>query len=106
MCKLGTGISKIISCYKGLQVKPKFENVEGAFRVTLPNIHAQEIVIENEKYLPIRQLFENRKKITRSDVEEILEIRTTHAINMLKEMLEQGLITKVGGGRQTRYVIK
>lgn len=102
----GTGISKIISCYKGLQVKPKFENVEDAFRVTLPNIHAQEIVIENEKYLPIRQLFENRKEITRSDVEEILEIRTTHAINMLKEMLEQGLITKVGGGRQTRYVIK
>ena len=33
----GTGISKIISCYKGLSVQPKFENVEGAFRVILPN---------------------------------------------------------------------
>jgi ATP-dependent DNA helicase RecG len=26
----GTGISKIISCYKGLPVQPKFENVEDA----------------------------------------------------------------------------
>lgn len=102
----GTGISKIISCYKGLKVQPKFENVEGAFRVTLPNIHTQEISIENEKYLPILQLFENQKEITRSDVEDILGIGTTHAINILKEMLEQELITKVGGGRQTRYVIK
>ena len=101
----GTGISKIMSCYKGVQVQPKFENVEGAFRVTLPNIHAQAINVENEKYLPILQLFENRKEITRSDVEEILGIGTTHAINMLKEMLEQDLITKIGGGRQTRYVI-
>lgn len=102
----GTGMSKIMSCYKGLQVQPKFENVEGAFRVTLPNIHAQDTTIENEKYLPVLQLFENQKEITRSDIEEILGIGTTHAINILKEMLEQGLITKVGGGRQTRYVMK
>jgi ATP-dependent DNA helicase RecG len=27
----GTGISKIISSYKGLSVQPKFENVEGTF---------------------------------------------------------------------------
>lgn len=102
----GTGISKIMSCYKGLQVQPKFENVEGAFRVTLPNIHAQEMGIVNEKYLPILELFENEKEITRSDIEESLGIGTTHAINILKEMLEQGLITKVGSGRQTRYVMR
>nr|WP_307989740.1 hypothetical protein [uncultured Niameybacter sp.] len=46
------------------------------------------------------------KEIARSDDEEILGIGTTHAINILKEILEQGLITKVGGGRQTRYVMK
>ncbi|MGL4362892.1 MAG: RNA-binding domain-containing protein [Cellulosilyticaceae bacterium] len=102
----GTGISKIISCYKGLLVQPKFENVEGAFRVTLPNIHAQDTHIEDEKYLPILKLFKKQKEITRSDVEEILGIGTTHAINILKEMLDQDLLTKVGGGRQTRYVIK
>ncbi|QSX05597.1 putative DNA binding domain-containing protein [Sedimentibacter sp. zth1] len=102
----GTGISKIISCYKGLAVQPKFENVEGAFRVVLPNTHAQELSAENEKYLAILGLFENQKEITRSDVEQALGSGTTHAINMLKEMQEKELITKVGSGRLTRYVVK
>ncbi len=102
----GTGISKIISCYKGLPVQPKFENVEGAFRVTLPNIHAQELSAEDEKYLPILRLFETQKEITRGDVEEALGAGTTHAINTLKEMLDKELIKKVGNGRLTRYVMK
>lgn len=99
----GTGISKIISCYKGLPVQPKFENVEGAFRVILPNTHAETISVKEEKYLPILQLFEKQKEITRSDVEEALGVGTTYAINMLKEMLSKDLIKKVGSGRLTRY---
>lgn len=102
----GTGISKIISCYKGLPVQAKFENVEGAFRVVLPNIHVQGLNAENEKYLPILGLFEKQKEITRSDVEEVLGVGTTHAVNMLKEMQEKELITKVGSGRLTRYMVK
>ncbi|BCJ93574.1 ATPase AAA [Anaerocolumna cellulosilytica] len=102
----GTGISKIISCYKGLPVQPKFENVEGAFRVVLPNTHSHEISVEDEKYLPILRLFEKQNEITRSDVEEALGIGTTYAINMLKEMLDKELIKKVGSGKLTRYVVK
>lgn len=99
----GTGLSKIISCYKGLLVQPKFENVEGAFRVILPNIHAKVLSTEDQKYLPILGLFENQKEITRSDIEEVLGIGTTHAVNMLKEMQEKKLIRKIGNGRLTRY---
>lgn len=102
----GTGISKIISCYKGLPVQPEFENVEGAFRVVLPNIHAIVLSTENEKYLPILKLFEKQEEITRSDVERTLGVGTTHAINMLKEMLDKDLICKVGNGRLTRYAAK
>lgn len=99
----GTGISKIISCYKGLPMQPKFENAEGAFRVILPNTHTQSPSIGDEKYLPILRLFEKRKEITRSDVEEVLGVGTTHAVNTLKEMLSKELIKKVGSGRLTRY---
>ena len=102
----GTGISKIISCYKGLSVQPKFENVKGAFQVVLPNIHAPKLNVEDEKYLPILRLFEKQKEITRADVEQALGSGTTHAINMLKEMQEKGLVIKVGRGRLTRYVVK
>ena len=90
----GTGISKIMSCYKGLHVQPKFENVEGAFRVILPNTHAQEISVEEEKYLPILKLFEKQKEITRNDVEEALGVGTTHAVNLINEMQAKDLIKK------------
>jgi ATP-dependent DNA helicase RecG len=102
----GTGISKIISCYKGLPIQPKFENVEGAFCVILPNIHAQALTAENERFFSILNLFETKTEITRADVENALNIGSTHAINLLKEMLEKKLIAKRGSGRQTRYVTK
>lgn len=102
----GTGISKIISCYKELPIQPKFENVEGAFRVTLPNIHTQQLNTKDEKYLPILRLFEKQKEITRSDVEKALGAGTTHAVNTLKEMLSKELIKKVGSGKLTRYVVR
>jgi ATP-dependent DNA helicase RecG len=99
----GTGISKILRCYKGMHVQPTFEQVEGAFRVTLPNTHAQEISVVEQKYLPILRLFEKQKEITRNDVETVLGVGTTHAVNVLKEMLSKDLIKKVGNGRNTRY---
>ena len=102
----GTGLSKIISCYKGLPAQPKFESVEGAFQVVLPNIHAQALSGINEKYLPIIKLFDNKKEITRADAEVALGSGTTYAVTMMKEMLDKNLIAKVGKGRLTRYVMK
>lgn len=102
----GTGISKIISSYEGLPVQPEFENVEGAFRVVLPNIHAQPRIRGGGKYDPVLLLFERQTQISRSDVEEVLGVGTTQAVNTLKEMQKKDLIRKVGGGRRTRYVAK
>lgn len=102
----GTGISKIISCYKGLPIQPRFENVEGAFRVILPNTHAHSLNEAEERYLPVLRLFGIQKDITRNDVEEALGVGTTQAVNTLKEMLSKDLIKKVGSGRLTRYIIK
>ena len=72
----------------------------------LPNVHARNLSMEDAKYLPILQLFEYKKEITRSDVETVLGSGTTHAINIVKEMLDKSLIEKVGNGRLTRYVRK
>ena len=80
--------------------------MEGAFQVILPNVHARNLSMEDAKYLPILQLFEYKKEITRSDVETVLGSGTTHAINIVKEMLDKSLIEKVGNGRLTRYVRK
>lgn len=101
----GTGINKIMSCYKNLRIQPQFKNVKGAFQVVLPNIHAQVLSTENEKYMPIFRLFENQQEITRSEVEIALGSGSTYAIKVLKEMLEKQLIRKVGSGKLTKYVL-
>lgn len=100
----GTGISKVISSYKGLHVQAKFENVEGAFRVILPNINTQNPSTEDENYLPILNLFQQKKEITRKDVERVMGIGTTHAVNTIREMIDQNLIRKIGKGKTTRYI--
>lgn len=102
----GTGISKIISCYKGLSVQPKFKNVEGAFVVVLPNIAIKKPNEKNEKYEPILELFDKEKEITRSDIEKALGKSSTYVIKILKEMQEKELIKKIGSGKRTRYTLK
>lgn len=107
----GTGISKIIGSYKKTGVEPIFENVRGAFRVILPNVNANtndinedNLGIEDEKYLSILELFSQQKEFTRKDIEDAMGIGTTHALNIIKEMIENNLIEKVGKGKATRYI--
>jgi len=109
----GTGISKIISSYKNTDVEPIFESVKGAFRVVLPNVNADtnvinidKLSIEDERYLPILNLFNQQKEFTRKDVEDIMGIGSTHAINTIKEMIDKSLIEKIGKGKKTRYIKK
>lgn len=109
----GTGISKIISSYKKTGIEPIFENVEGAFRVILPNVNSATNVInidnldvEDERFLPILNIFRQQKEFTRKDVEDVMEIGTTHAINTIKEMIDKNLIEKIGKGKKTRYIKK
>lgn len=109
----GTGISKIISSYKKTGIEPIFENVEGAFRVILPNVNTSTNVInidnldvEDERFLPILNIFRQQKEFTRKDVEDVMGIGTTHAINTIKEMIDKNLIEKIGKGKKTRYIKK
>ncbi|NUU96870.1 MULTISPECIES: hypothetical protein [Marinitoga] len=44
-------------------------------------------------------------KITRSDVEKILNIKERQARNILKEYVEKGLLKRNGSGKNTYYTI-
>ena len=57
-------------------------------------------------YRNLKMLIKTHKDITRNDVEKVLGVGTTHAVNTLKEMLDKDLIKKVGSGRLTKYVVK
>lgn len=101
----GTGISKIISCYKESVVKPQFNNVQGAFQVILPNINYKILKSDNPKIMDVLSIFNDKKEVTRIDIEQKLNSGTTTAVNIIKEMIEQDLIIKIGSGKKTSYII-
>lgn len=108
----GTGIGKIMSSYSNASKKPVFENVDGAFRVVLPNRNYETVsVVENiSATQPAYQLIEaylsKQKSASRKELETLLNLGTTRTSTLLKEMMELGTIVKIGSGKLTRYSLK
>ena len=107
----GTGIQKILLNYKNYKMKPVFKAEIGAFQVILPNIHYQSEIKENKEKQPL-DLSDEYKKIinfleqgtkSRKEIQEHIGLSQTKIITMLKELLELGLITKTGNGKNTKY---
>ena len=110
----GTGISKIISSYNNSIEKPSIKATYGAFQVVLPNanyIENNSVFEKNENYSVDPQYSEIMKYIkmhggiTRNDAQSILNVGQTRALNILKEMLNKKVITTVGNGKKTRYIL-
>lgn len=104
----GTGISKIISSYKHTKLEPEFHSVDGAFVVILPNMNAENEIEHKSTKLhdgesPLIGLFEERDEIVRRDVERALNIKTTQALKIINELVEENVLIKVGVGKNTRY---
>ncbi|WP_019227630.1 RNA-binding domain-containing protein [Sedimentibacter sp. B4] len=109
----GTGISKIIASYNGSINKPVIKATYGAFKVVLPNLNytQNEMVkeeienyVSNPQYNTILNYINSNGSITRNEVQEILNVGQTRAINVLKEMAGKELIKTVGKGKRTMYV--
>ena len=68
----------------------------------------------NEKILPsnltqeekIVEYLKKNNKINRNIVEQLLDISSTRAKNILNNMCEKELIIMVGNGKNTMYVLK
>jgi len=108
----GTGIGKIMGSYSGYLRKPTFENADGAFRVILPNCHYKS-ESETQKTETMPGTFESVLKYihehgsaTRKDLEQHIGLGTTRTIMLLKKMLTDNMIAKIGNGKTTRYLLK
>ena len=108
----GTGIGKIMSSYSNAAKKPVFENVDGAFRVVLPNRNyeavsvAKSISATQPAYQMIDAYLSQHKSATRKELETLLNLGTTRTSILLKEMMELGTVVKIGSGKLTRYSLK
>lgn len=105
----GTGIGRIIESYNDFEKKPLFMDAANAFKVTLYNVNYEENKILPSNLTQEEQIIEYLKrngKITRLIVESLLNISTTRAKNILKNMVENEIIIVEGIGKNTKYVLK
>lgn len=100
----GTGVPKMISSYDDYPLKPQFEVSENAFKITLPNKNAisKKNLLSDQEQVVIDQI-EKSTKISRKDVENILQISQTMSGRIIKQLINKGLIQKVGKGKNTAY---
>ncbi|WP_417204581.1 RNA-binding domain-containing protein [Acetoanaerobium sticklandii] len=107
----GTGIPKIIESYNEYNVKPKIEISSNAFKITLPNTLKEKSISKLEKnlsdkeYLIVNMLKEN-EYIKRTDIEKNLSISSSMAIKLLRNMVENSIIEKLGKGKNVIYRLK
>lgn len=121
----GTGLNKIMKAYEGMEERPAIEVTQNAFKITLPNINAKheasdrfaskervitESVTEtieksNGQENKILEYIEAHGEITRSVVEDILEVSGSTASRLIRKMLKKNLIKQEGKGRASKYSI-
>lgn len=106
----GTGIGRIIESYNDYDKKPMFQDSDNAFSVKIYNVNYQEeekmntIAITQEE--KIIEYLKEHDSINRNEVEELFDISTTRAKNILTKMCEEGYIAMIGKGRNIVYVLK
>ena len=110
----GTGIRKIMKAYENSENKPIFESASNSFKIVLPNINSNSLPLNADigKSLRLSEI-ENKviiyvnanASITRIEVEKLLDISSSTANRLLKQMTEKNLLKKSGQGVSTKYVL-
>ena len=59
---------------------------------------------KNEKHKIVMGLLNDKEEISRSEIQEALNVGTTYSITIIKEFLEEGIISKIGSGKNTKYI--
>ena len=117
----GTGVQRILTDYANSEEKPQFLVSDNAVKVILPNLHAEwehpviaEDVVQDERqeytsemaadesvYQLIAAGLDSRKKL-----QSELGFSLTKTVNILRKLLDEGRIQRVGNGKNTRYQCK
>lgn len=115
----GTGIRRIFKLYENCRMQPIIEVTPNAFKIVLPNMNANEEVIENtplvakKRYetitpqmMVVMDHLSEYGEMTDAELQELLDIKKTRAYLLARQMNENGLIETVGRGRGKKYRLK
>ena len=111
----GTGIRKIFSLYETYDEKPVLKAVDSAFQIKLPNVHYKNetytrdtITVDTvreipEQYHVLLQYAAEQTRFQRKDIEQLLHVGQTRAIQILKDLTNRRLLEKKTAGKNTWY---
>ena len=103
----GTGIRRIIECYSDYSAQPTFNVGPASFVTILPNLNYSDGVKLNTESGSMEErvlkLFEEREFVSRKDIETELQTSSFPATQILKKLLGEGKILRVGSARATKY---
>lgn len=109
----GTGIGRIMDSYEEYDKKPVFDTTKNTFSITLPNMNYQKITGKSNIVVPnmsqediIISYIREYNRISRNEVEKLLNVSKTRAYEVLNNMLEKNIIQKENSGKNTYYVLK
>lgn len=114
----GTGVRKILRLYQDAASLPVFHSAEGAFTVVMKNRNAgssdstvssvrseEQIQLQSggAEYV-VKALALEKGQLTRKDVEEALQVGSTKAYKVLKQLCAEGVLVQILQGNRTVYV--
>ncbi len=106
----GTGIGRIIESYEGFSKKPEFLITENTFKTVLYNVNYKDNIEENKNDMDeeetIVDYLKSNKRINRKTIEEISNVSSTKAKNILSEMVKNNVLNVKGNGKNTYYTLK
>jgi ATP-dependent DNA helicase RecG len=99
-----TGIKRTNNVYSKYLSKPTINVDDFGISVVLPTIDfSKQIPLKYDNYL---KLLNPNIKYTRSELENIFNLQKDSLLRLLNNLIEEGLLTKEGSGRATKYFIK
>ncbi|MGM9551899.1 MAG: RNA-binding domain-containing protein [Clostridia bacterium] len=106
----GTGVLKINGSYADCNMKPVIEATDNAFKITLPNLNyntdlkPRKTKATNKRETIILEYCKENNGITRHEIQELLDVSQATAILIIKEMIKNKMLIKVGQGRNVSYI--
>ena len=104
----GTGIRKIYNMYAKCSEQPRIEVTSNTFKIILPNMNrvvSKEVgSVVTPQMQKILDYIDENGQITEPEIQELLELKTTRAFTIAKQMRDKGLIRAEGRGTNKKYV--
>ena len=104
----GTGIPKIMECYRGRQAQLVIEVSDNAFKMTLPNVNLhREVSVESDGLSDaerrVMDYLIGRDAASRREIEAAIGLSQSTTIRVLNALTEKQLVSKHGRGKNTAY---